>query len=130
MKNRKAGLHKECPIPVSGVLAYSRKGAESEDPIGAGYNREAYARGAVMPTITTLHENWEFAQLRDQKVVDWLPIKQLPTSVHVELLKAGKIPDPVSLSMLFLDSPLTVSIDQFVGLNEWEVQCKASSCSS
>jgi hypothetical protein len=77
-----------------------------------------------MPTTTTLHENWQFAQVRDQKAIDWLPVTQVPTSVHVELLKAGKIPDPVSLSASIQIHP-HLRIDQFVGLNEWEVQCKS-----
>ncbi|KAF8528704.1 glycoside hydrolase family 2 protein [Gautieria morchelliformis] len=57
-----------------------------------------------MSTTTVLNQNWEFAQLSEQKPVDWLPVTQFPTTVHVELLKAGKIPDP------------------FVGQNEWQVQ--------
>ncbi|GJJ07590.1 hypothetical protein Clacol_001793 [Clathrus columnatus] len=58
-----------------------------------------------MATVRTLDKNWKFALLRDQKPVDqWHSILEIPTSVHVELLKADKIPDP------------------FVGSNEWDVQ--------
>ncbi|THH15213.1 hypothetical protein EW146_g5231 [Bondarzewia mesenterica] len=35
---------------------------------------------------------------------EWLPVSEVPTCVHTELLKHGKIPDP------------------FIGLNEWDVQ--------
>ncbi|KAF8591572.1 glycoside hydrolase family 2 protein [Ramaria rubella] len=49
-----------------------------------------------MPT-SFLHEKWEFAQLLEQKPVEWFPVNQVPTSVHVELLKAGKIPDPARI---------------------------------
>lgn len=50
-----------------------------------------------MSTTTILNQNWEFAQLSEQKGVDWHPVSRFPTSVHVELLKAGRIPDPVSI---------------------------------
>lgn len=42
---------------------------------------------------------------------EWLPTSTFPTSVHVELIKLGKIPDP------------------YIGLNEWDVQCKNRSFS-
>ncbi|QRV76379.1 beta-mannosidase [Ceratobasidium sp. AG-Ba] len=35
---------------------------------------------------------------------EWIPTSTFPTSVHVELIKLGKIPDP------------------YIGLNEWDVQ--------
>lgn len=50
-----------------------------------------------MSTTIVLNQNWEFSQLSEQEAVEWLPVTQFPTSVHVELLKAGKIPDPVGM---------------------------------
>jgi len=51
-----------------------------------------------MAAVTTIiDKNWEFAQLRPQQPLEWLPASTVPTSVHVELIKAGKIPDPVSI---------------------------------
>lgn len=47
-----------------------------------------------MATLITLDKNWKFAQLRDQKPGEWQNISSVPTSVHVELLKADKIPNP------------------------------------
>lgn len=47
--------------------------------------------------------NWQFAQVGK---TDWESVT-IPTSVHVELLKLGRIPDP------------------FKGLDEWAVQCEA-----
>ena len=48
-----------------------------------------------------LHEGWTFTQVgggaRDVvKEGEWIPVQSFPTTVHVELLKAGRIPDPVS----------------------------------
>ncbi|KIY73725.1 glycoside hydrolase family 2 protein [Cylindrobasidium torrendii FP15055 ss-10] len=51
--------------------------------------------------------DWAFTQIGGgQATVDgeWIQVSSFPTTVHVELLKQGKIPDP------------------FVGLNEWDVQ--------
>ncbi|KAF8812399.1 glycoside hydrolase family 2 protein [Phlegmacium glaucopus] len=45
--------------------------------------------------------DWSFTQVG---VGEWLPVSSFPTTVHVELLKLKKIPDP------------------FVGLHEWDVQ--------
>lgn len=59
-------------------------------------------------TKVPLDTNWVFAQLgggEANKDGEWLTASKAPTSVHAELLKLKKIPDP------------------FVGLNEWEVQC-------
>ncbi|KAA1466453.1 beta-mannosidase [Dentipellis sp. KUC8613] len=50
---------------------------------------------------------WSFNQVGGGKGTgkeEWLPISEFPTSVHVELLKLNKIPDP------------------FIGLHEWDVQ--------
>ncbi|KAI0036030.1 glycoside hydrolase family 2 protein [Vararia minispora EC-137] len=57
--------------------------------------------------VRLLHENWLFTQIGggDGTLKDeWLPTTSFPTSVHVELLKAKRIPDP------------------FIGLHEWDVQ--------
>lgn len=55
-----------------------------------------------MCKTTTLNQDWKFAQLSEQTADDWLPVTQFPTSVHVELLKAGRIPDPVSMHDFYL----------------------------
>ena len=52
-----------------------------------------------MATTRDLHEGWTFTQVVGGQVMkedEWLPVKSFPTTVHVELLKAGRIPDPVS----------------------------------
>ena len=49
--------------------------------------------------IKELSEGWSFTEIgggEGTKDEEWLSIEQVPTSVHVELLKAGRIPDPVS----------------------------------
>ncbi|KAG6888821.1 hypothetical protein C0992_007435 [Termitomyces sp. T32_za158] len=56
---------------------------------------------------TRLLRDWSFTQVgggAGTQNGEWLPISKFPTSVHVELLKLKKIPDP------------------FIGLNEWDVQ--------
>lgn len=61
-----------------------------------------------MPNLTTLTQNWSFTQIGGGQANadgEWLRAGDAPTSVHVELLRLEKIPDP------------------FVGLNEWDVQC-------
>jgi hypothetical protein len=64
-----------------------------------------------MITQSTLHldQEWYYAQATDRHretlKPDWQKCSSFPTSVHVELKKAGRIPDP------------------FVDLNEWDVQC-------
>ncbi|CCM04064.1 uncharacterized protein FIBRA_06223 [Fibroporia radiculosa] len=58
-------------------------------------------------TSKTLHDGWTFTQVGGGEVVkdgEWLSVHQFPTTVHVELLKHKKIPDP------------------FIGLQEWDVQ--------
>jgi beta-mannosidase len=60
-----------------------------------------------MSTTRSLTQDWSFTQVgggRGTKNGEWLTVLQFPTTVHVELLKAERIPDP------------------FLGLNEWEVQ--------
>ena len=48
-----------------------------------------------------LHEGWSFTQVGGAaragvKEGEWISVQSFPTTVHVELLKEGKIPDPVS----------------------------------
>ncbi|KAF8307944.1 glycoside hydrolase family 2 protein [Clavulina sp. PMI_390] len=60
-----------------------------------------------LATKTPINANWEFTQLgggEANKDGEWLKASKPVTSVHVELLKLKKIPDP------------------FVGLNEYDVQ--------
>ncbi|KAF9247262.1 glycoside hydrolase family 2 protein [Melanogaster broomeanus] len=60
-----------------------------------------------MGTIRTIASGWSFSQVgggQGTKDGEWLPVSEFPTTVHVELLKLKRIPDP------------------FLGLNEWEVQ--------
>ncbi|EKM80323.1 hypothetical protein AGABI1DRAFT_120351 [Agaricus bisporus var. burnettii JB137-S8] len=52
-------------------------------------------------------EDWSFTQVgggQGTKDGEWLKVSSFPTTVHVELLKLGRIPDP------------------FIGLHEWDVQ--------
>ncbi|KAG2042900.1 glycoside hydrolase family 2 protein [Suillus americanus] len=61
----------------------------------------------TMSITRSLTQDWSFTQVgggRGTKNGEWLAVSQFPTTVHVELLKAERIPDP------------------FLGLNEWEVQ--------
>ncbi|VDC02568.1 unnamed protein product [Peniophora sp. CBMAI 1063] len=54
-----------------------------------------------------LHDGWSFTQIgggEGTKDGEWLETASFPTSVHVELLRLKRIPDP------------------FLGLNEWDVQ--------
>ncbi|KAF7301631.1 Glycoside hydrolase family 2 protein [Mycena indigotica] len=54
-----------------------------------------------------LLKDWKFTQIgggKGTKEGEWLPVSTFPTTVHVELLKLKKIPDP------------------FLGLAEWDVQ--------
>ncbi|KAF8761348.1 Glycosyl hydrolases family 2 [Rhizoctonia solani] len=63
-----------------------------------------------VPTSLPIHEGWSFTQVDERGDVsviakgEWIPASTFPTSVHVELIKLGKIPDP------------------YIGLNEWDVQ--------
>lgn len=60
-------------------------------------------------TSTTIDSGWQFSQVSSQTWPDveekWEGCK-VPTSVHVELQRLGRIPDP------------------FKDLNEWECQCE------
>jgi hypothetical protein len=66
----------------------------------------------LVPSSIPIHSGWSFTQLGqrgDASVMakeEWHPVSTFPTSVHVELIKLGKIPDP------------------YIGLNEWDVQCE------
>jgi beta-mannosidase len=51
-----------------------------------------------MSTIRSLTQDWSFNQVgggQGTKNTEWLAASQFPTTVHVELLKAKRIPDPV-----------------------------------
>jgi beta-mannosidase len=46
-----------------------------------------------------IEEGWAFTQSGGglgTKDGEWISVSQFPTTVHVELLKTGRIPDPVS----------------------------------
>lgn len=48
--------------------------------------------------IKELSEGWSFTEIgggEGTKDGEWLGVERVPTTVHVELLKAGRIPDPV-----------------------------------
>ncbi|PCH41492.1 glycoside hydrolase family 2 protein [Wolfiporia cocos MD-104 SS10] len=60
-----------------------------------------------MTISRVLHDGWSFTQVGGGEVVragEWLPVHSFPTTVHVELIKHKRIPDP------------------FIGLHEWDVQ--------
>lgn len=81
-----------------------------------------------MSTLRTLEKGWAFTQVGGEKATkegEWLPTQQFPTTVHVELLKLGKIPDPVRpiFVMPRNEDAHVVSAWKFIGLNEWDVQC-------
>lgn len=47
-------------------------------------------------------EDWSFTQVgggQGTKDGEWLKVSNFPTTVHVELLKLGRIPDPVSYEL-------------------------------
>ena len=59
-------------------------------------------------TIVALDKNWIFSQLgggQGTKDGEWIPVSHFPTTVHVELLKLGRIPDPVSTDLSQLLHP-------------------------
>ena len=56
-----------------------------------------------------IHEGWAFTQIgggEGTRDGEWLETASFPTSVHVELVRLKRIPDP------------------FLGLHEWDVQCE------
>ena len=61
-------------------------------------------------TKQVLDEGWAYSltnangtETGEVKVGEWTPVKHFPTTVHVELIKEGRIPDPVR-SLLFCES--------------------------
>ncbi|KIK97998.1 glycoside hydrolase family 2 protein [Paxillus rubicundulus Ve08.2h10] len=59
-----------------------------------------------MSILRTIASGWSFSQVGGGPLEDreWIPVSAFPTTIHVELLKLKRIPDP------------------FIGLNEWDVQ--------
>ncbi|KAJ8514868.1 hypothetical protein ONZ45_g7646 [Pleurotus djamor] len=58
-------------------------------------------------TLKSISSGWSFTQIgggEGTKEGEWIDVSSFPTTVHVELLKLKKIPDP------------------FIGLHEWDVQ--------
>lgn len=50
-------------------------------------------------SVRTLNDGWSFSQVgggEGTKDGEWLGVSEFPTTVHVELLKLKRIPDPVS----------------------------------
>lgn len=50
-------------------------------------------------SVRTLNDGWSFTQVgggEGTKNGEWLGVSEFPTTVHVELLKLKRIPDPVS----------------------------------
>jgi hypothetical protein len=67
---------------------------------GLGHNVELTM---VQLAKQVLNEGWTYsltdahgAETGGVEVGEWTPVKAFPTTVHVELLKERKIPDPVS----------------------------------
>jgi hypothetical protein len=82
-----------------------------------------------MNVCKSLTHGWSFTQVSDAPGVEratkdgeWLPTQEFPTTVHVELLKLKKIPDPVR-TLLVVGARLFTRCSQFIGLHEWDVQC-------
>jgi beta-mannosidase len=53
-----------------------------------------------MHSVKFLIENWAFTQVGGgdgTKDGEWLAVSKFPTTVHVELLKLNRIPDPVRI---------------------------------
>lgn len=62
-----------------------------------------------MTTIRALETGWNFTQVgggKGTKDGEWLPVTNFPTTVHVELLKLGRIPDPVGGTLVAMTSLL------------------------
>jgi len=56
-----------------------------------------------MHFVKSLTENWSFTQVGGgdgTKDGEWMTVSQFPTTVHVELLKLKRIPDPVRIGYL------------------------------
>lgn len=55
-----------------------------------------------MKSVRFLTDNWSFTQVgggNGTKDEEWLTVSNFPTTVHVELLKSKRIPDPVSITI-------------------------------
>ncbi|KAJ1311549.1 hypothetical protein OPQ81_010033 [Rhizoctonia solani] len=69
-----------------------------------------FLHAAKMPSSLPINTGWSFTQVGKHGEAsvtgkeEWIPTSTFPTSVHVELIKLGEIPDP------------------YIGLNEWDVQ--------
>jgi beta-mannosidase len=78
-----------------------------------------------------LSQNWSFTQVgggQGTKNGEWLNVSQFPTTVHVELLRLGRIPDPVrACTTNNFVRQLKRWREQFIGMNEWNVQCAFAS---
>jgi beta-mannosidase len=74
-------------------------------------------------------QDWSFTQIgggEGTKDGEWLQVSEFPTTVHVELLKLKKIPDPVRLIYSECYRQITDPHRyQFIGLQEWDVQCQS-----
>jgi len=56
------------------------------------------ARSSPLAITRSLSKNWRFTQIgggNGTKDGEWLNVSSVPTTVHVELLKLQRIPDPV-----------------------------------
>ncbi|KAH7121379.1 glycoside hydrolase superfamily [Dactylonectria macrodidyma] len=47
-----------------------------------------------MHQSTELRTGWSMKQCDDQSEVSWLPVKQVPSQIHIDLLANERIPDP------------------------------------
>jgi beta-mannosidase len=59
--------------------------------------------------VVEVASKFQFEPTESSTESDWTPASTFPSEIHVELLKAGRIPDP------------------YVGANEHEVQCELQS---
>lgn len=62
--------------------------------------RPSFVLTYSMSFANNLIQDWFFTQVgggRGTELGEWLAVSQIPTTVHVELLKLKKIPDPVSI---------------------------------
>jgi beta-mannosidase len=58
----------------------------------------------MSPAIVRAIKDWSFTQVgggEGTKEGEWFEVSTFPTTVHVELLKLKKIPDPVSTNVHF-----------------------------
>lgn len=60
---------------------------------------------SAKPRISRSLEKWSFTQVGGGEGTEdgeWLEVSSFPTTVHVELLKLGRIPDPVRRNLIHL----------------------------